>query len=214
MIYRKANINGKLYDVLTSKEYFEQGELYDYKTTAILDNGFLYPLRKKNRLGSGCGAFMITKDVLKLVDPTEEEKEIYRAKEVIDLTSTSSMVEMIEKQSKFRNMERQILCDVDNIYKPVITESDTPHARALKEAIIAKRIDINKYKHRIPTICNDKRTFAQPNITMYKLLSTAKALDIDVQLILKDKSPDVPNPMGKEIVVDLITCDEDDMNNM
>ena len=36
-----------------------------------------------------------------------------------------------------------------------------------------------------------------------------KALDIKATLILEDKSPDVPNPMGKKISIDLTGYDNE-----
>ena len=49
-----------------------------------------------------------------------------------------------------------------------------------------------------------------PEITLFMFERMCEKLDMKAQLIITDKNPDVPNPMGKTIVVDLISDDEDE----
>ena len=76
----------------------------------------------------------------------------------------------------------------------------------LKEAVIAKNIDLDKYEQRFGVnYNNDKRLFNRNTITMSKLKTMFDVLDMKATLIIEDKSEEVPNPMGKKIIVDLTT---------
>ena len=76
---------------------------------------------------------------------------------------------------------------------------------ALKEAIIAKHIDLDSYDYRFgqSNFPNDKRLLKKDSISLKKLVAYCNALDITATLTLKDANSDVPNPMGKEITYDL-----------
>ena len=107
--------------------------------------------------------------------------------------------------------EKEILTNPDNIFIPTISEKDSPAMRGLKQAIIEKRIDIDKYQDRFgkENFPNDKRKFKDTDITMFMMNRMNKALDIKATLILEDKSPDVPNPIGRKISIDLTGYDEE-----
>ena len=99
-------------------------------------------------------------------------------------------------------METDILTDADSIFCPTISNNDSPEMAAFKEAIIAKHIDINKYASRFgENFLNDKRILRTNNITMNKLVSMCKKLDIEAELILRDSKTCQANKMGdgKEI---------------
>ena len=82
--------------------------------------------------------------------------------------------------------------------------------KGMKEAVIAKNIDLDKYEHRFGSnYNNDKRLFNKNNISLPMIKRLSKALDMKATLILEDASPDVPNPIGKKIVIDVIGNDED-----
>ena len=94
----------------------------------------------------------------------------------------------------------QILTDADNIYIPIIGDEDGPEMVALKTAIGSKKCDINKYAFRFgPNFLNNKRLLKEKNITLNKLILMADNLDMEAELILRDKNHDVPNPMGQEV---------------
>ena len=79
-----------------------------------------------------------------------------------------------------------------------------------KESIIAKNIDIYKYKSRIPNFNNNIRLLNSDNITLTKLKEMCNGLDINLKLTFSDMNGDVVNPMGKEITVDINGSGEDD----
>lgn len=199
---KKGKVNGKIYEVITQDEYYKHPNIYDGTLTAIEKNGILYPIRN-NDLGPG---YYTKSQVMGVyINPHEEDRNNYSSDNVIDFSSASDMKDIIEKKAQYANLEREILCDADNIFRPVIRENDAPMMKALKEAVIKKNMDINKYESRFgSTFNNDKRIFNNSSITLNKLISTADALDMKVTVSIEDKGPDVPNPIGSVITVDLI----------
>ena len=82
--------------------------------------------------------------------------------------------------------------------------------KAMKEAINLKHIDIDKYEPRFgPNFNNDKRLLKKDSITFRKLKDVCEALDMKATLKLEDANPNVPNPIGKKIAIDLTGYDED-----
>ena len=129
---------------------------------------------------------------------------------IVDFGSASSTQEFIEKNNEYRDKEREILTTPDNIFVPQLKEGDLPEMQALKEAVISKHIDIDKYAHKFDRFNNDKRLFNDTSISMKKLKSMCDSLDIKATLILEDKSSDVPNPMGKKVEVVITRGDDNE----
>lgn len=204
---KKGKINGTIYDVVSIEDYQNNKLLYDNKFTAIEKDGVLYPITKnKNTPGyyNGGGLFGV------YIKPEPSKLNEYSSSNIIDFNSINNMKEMIEKNTALRDMEREILCSSDNKFKPIIHEKDDLEMKALKEAVIAKNIDLDKYESRFgSSYNNDKRLFKKNNISLSKLKSIANNLDISVTLTLEDKSPDVPNPMGRKIVVNIAGGEDD-----
>jgi hypothetical protein len=76
--------------------------------------------------------------------------------------------------------------------------------RALKMALNAKHIDIDKYAGRFgENFPNDKRQLKNNNATLKIIKRFCENCDMEAFLTFRDKSDDVPNPMGTEIVVSL-----------
>ena len=100
--------------------------------------------------------------------------------------------------------ERSILTTIDNVFAPDITENDTPEMKAIKQAILDKHIDLDKYEPRFgPNYNNDKRLLKKNSITFGKLRSICNALDIKASITIEDAGPDVPNPIGRVITAEL-----------
>lgn len=203
----KGTINGKIYDIIDLPEY--NPELYDPKTTAVQKGDYLYPI-KTSESDEGVGVYMTPGNPVSVFrEPVSDyEREIYMAGDnVIDFKNIKNMSECIDAQAAFLNMERTILTTPDNIFVPVVGENDEPAMRALKEAVVKKGIDLDKYAPRFgANYCNDKRLFKGSSITMAKLTTMANNLDMKCTLIVEDANPDVPNPIGDRIVVNL--CSE------
>lgn len=201
----KACINGKIYDITTCEEYEKNSSLYDPRLTVIERDGILYPIKSDNNDDFGYIASDSPLHYFKL-PTTQEDQTTYAVEnnEIIKFQDINSMTDYIEKQSEYKNLERTILTSPDNIFMPVVTSNDEPTMRALKEAVLAKNIDLDKYSSRFgANYCNDKRLFKGTKITLSKLKDIAENLDMNCTLIIEDKSEDVPNPIGKKIVVNI-----------
>ena len=87
---------------------------------------------------------------------------------------------------------------------PKIFDDDSAEMKALKNAVLDKQIDLDKYEPRFGSnYNNDKRLFNKSTISLAMLKRVCDALDIEATLTLTDKSDDVPNPIGRTIEVKL-----------
>ena len=99
----------------------------------------------------------------------------------------------------------------DNITVPNISSLDSPEMRGLKEAIIAKHIDFDKYSDRFGSnFANDKRILKTNSITQKMLKRILRNIDVKATLILEDTSPNVANTMGKKIEIDITENGEEE----
>ena len=95
--------------------------------------------------------------------------------------------------------------DGSNVFRPPLSEMDSAEMRGLKQSIIAKNIDMDKYAERFgPNYPNDKRKMKDSSITSFLLKRACKNLDINVDLVFSDAGPNVPNPMGKTITINMV----------
>ena len=198
---KKAKIDGKIVDVVERHE-LSTGSNLPYGYTGIELDDYVLPLRAKN--DTRPGVYRGGNVVLVVKKPNATEQAEYSKENIIDFGSASDMKDLISKQNALREMERSIVTTVDNIFCPQIRETDAPEMVALKKAVAAKGIDIDKYESRFgANFNNDKRLFDKSSITLSKLKSMCNALDINATLILSDSSEEVPNPMREKIVIPL-----------
>jgi len=212
-------IDGKLVEIITDKEYAEKYKFYSdnpgiLASTAleveIDDKKYALPFRGKTSDAPG----IIPDGAIYFVNLPENEKANYDEDnlEIVDYNDSKTIVDFLQRNEQIRKMESNILTDIDNIFCPQIGPDDSPEIKAFKEAIASKKCDINKYAPRFgDNYCNDRRILKGNSITMNKLVSMSKKLDIEVELILRNaNNGDVPNPMDKEISVILTG---EDVNN-
>lgn len=206
----KCKIGDKIYDVISVEDYIKNQELIDPSYTAIKDGDYLYPIRPKT--SEQPGFYPISNAIIEFKEPmTDKDKEEYSIDNTINFEDAKSLKEIISKQNKLKSAERSILTTPDNIFIPTIGENDSPEMVGLKKAVIAKEIDIDKYQGRFGSnYSNDKRLFNDGSITMSKLKTMMKALDMKGTLIIEDLNEDVPNPIGSKIVIDLLGGDNDE----
>ena len=211
MNFKRAKVEDKMVNVVDIEELQTNRELYNTGNIAVEierseGDTFVLPYRpnvnvkaKNNKPGvyqlEGVGDF--------IVYPDSNDVEEYKP-EVIDLTSSKSMQEYIEKQGRLRNMEKELLISPDNIFTPQITDEDTPLMKGLKKAVIEKHIDIDKYADGYgENFPNDKRKFKDHDISIKLFERHIDVLGIKAVLVLSDSSPDIPNPIGKSIYIPL-----------
>lgn len=209
MMNKKGKINGLMFDVVEFEQYQNNKPLYNNKFTAIESDGLLYPITNNKRTpgyyhkeGNLFGQF---------IEPDQTQIYDYSNENIIDFNSVSSMKDILEKSIALRDMEKEILCSSDNKFKPVIDEKDDLEMKALKEAIIAKDIDLDSYEHRFGhNYNNDKRLFKKNSMSLRKMKTFGNALDMRITLTIQDKNSDVVNPIGRVITVDITGGDYDE----
>lgn len=208
-VMRKARVNNKIVNVVTPEEYKRNESLYNTATTFIKTGDYILPIINKDdgRVGyyPACGLFGI------VTQPSEETREEYSASKIIDFSEKGTVKELIEAEEYVKDLENEIIVNSDNIFIPPLLENDTAEMRGLKEAVISKNIDINAYASRMGrNFTNNKKIFKDSSVSMLKLKTLCSALDIDVTLTFKDKEGKIVNPIGREIVVDLISGGDGD----
>ena len=202
MDIKKAKAGDKIYSVVSERDYINS-DTTDY--LAIEMDNYFYPVRKQDEAINSipgvydCGPF------IRYIHPaTEEQQEELSMGNIIDFNK-DNIKDLIKSSNLLKEKEREILISPDNVTMVSIGEFDDPEMKALKRAIMDKHMDIDKYESRFgPNFNNDKRLLSKSRITISKLKSMCENLDIKATLILEDTSPDVPNPIGHKIEVELV----------
>ena len=204
----KANIKNHMYDVVTLDQYQENPNQFLQNHIAVKEGDYLYPVLSPTQ--EGLGVRVGTTMSLFEQPTSESQKKIYSKENMIDFSDVDSMATMIDRLDAVKKLESDVLTSVDNIFTAKINPSDTPEMVALKTAVNNKHIDLDKYAYRLgANYNNDKRLFNKPNISLGMLKRMATALDMQVTLTIKDV-PEAPNPIGKEIVVDITSNSSDE----
>lgn len=209
MMNKKGKINGSMYDIVDFESYQNNKLLYNNKFTAIESDGLLYPVTKNKNVP---GYYHNEGDLFgQFIEPDQTQIYEYSSENVIDFNSATSMKEIVEKSIALRDMEKEILCSSDNKFRPVIDEKDDLEMKALKEVIIAKDIDLDKYEARFgPNYNNDKRLFKKNSMSLRKMKTIGNALDIKITLTFQDKNENVANPIGRVFTVDITGGEDED----
>lgn len=211
---RKMKIRDALYDVITYDEYCRNRPLYDRYPASIAimpGDGFVYPIRNPmSDIRPGMYPLGMGFDWFK-PPMTRYELNDYSQTNIIDFSESKNFRDVIANQDRLNKEERTILTTINSLTVPVIQDSDEPAMVALKEAIIAKHIDLDSYDYRFgpSNFPNDKRLLKKDSISLKKLVAYCNALDIRATLTLRDANSDVPNPMGKDITYDLNYSDRE-----
>lgn len=203
----KAKINGKIYDILDFNTACKYRDQIDQSVTAIKieDSNNVLPIRNKTDMLPGV---YFSGDLIFVKEPDCYDAEEYSSKNIINFDDAKSLKEIIKKQDELNSLERSILTNPDNIFIPSIGENDSPEMAGLKAAVTKKNIDLDKYAPRFGSnYSNDKRLFNDSTITMSKMKTIMKNLDMKGTLIIEDIDDKVPNPIGEKIVIDLVGGD-------
>lgn len=205
---RKMKIRDALYDVVTYDEFCRNRPLYMRYPDSVAvmgGDGFVYPIRNPSSdFRPGMYPMGLGMDWFK-PPMSKYEMQDYSQSNIIDFSESKNFRDVIANQERLNREERSILTTINSLTVPTIQDSDEPAMIALKEAIIAKHIDLDSYDYRFgqSNFPNDKRLLKKDSISLKKLVAYCNALDITATLTLKDANSDVPNPMGKEITYDL-----------
>lgn len=202
---KKIQIGNKIYNVVTQNEYLKSPELYNAKFTAIESEfGDVLPIRQYGDIGYGIYDLQPNSLCNEVYLPPEDKKEEYSTDRIIDYSSAKSIADVFANNKLLRDIQSEIITDEENILNLKISDDDTPEMKALKQAINLKQADKTQYEDRFTQYQNDMRLLTKgKSITLGKLISLCDIFDISAELILKDKSNNVPNPMNSEINIDL-----------
>ena len=208
MKVKKIVLEDAIYDVVPESDYLMNYIALNssYKFIAIERPGslFVYPVRRGVYMPDRPGAYEYDCAVFYYDPVFPNDIAAYSVSNIIDYSNAHSLRDVIMTTQRIASAEASILTNIDNVFIPEIGPNDTPEMIAFKQAIINKRIDLDRYEQRFgPNYNNDKRLLKKPNITFGKLRDMCNALDIKVSLKLEDVSPDVPNPMGMQIVTEI-----------
>lgn len=216
MDLRKAKINGKISDIISFQTLNENRNIYhDPNTNAPVavecdkGNGEVYylPYYAGGNINSnrpGVYPVDINHEVDFVIYPDKDDSSKYQPDRIVDFRNINSIQEYLNIQREAEELQNDVVSNPDNIFIPPLLETDTPEMRVLKEAVIAKKIDIDKYQDSFgDNFPNDKRKFFDNKITLFLLKRDCECLDIKAELVLSDASENVPNPLGREIRVQL-----------
>ena len=206
MDYKKASVDGKIRDVIDYSE-LPKINTNNYDNLAVLHNGVIYPERNPN-VEISPGLYVYEWGTI-LHEPTEEQLSEYLAENKLIDFKANNIRELIEKSDRLKEAENTLLVctDPEGITTYPIGNNDSPEMVAVKSAINAKHIDIKKYQARWDTYANDIRLLNKESLSLAKLKTFAKNLDMKVSIVVEDKSPNVPNPIGDKIVIDIVGGD-------
>ena len=204
---KRTVINGKMYELITHEEYTADpslanqsaGILTDYK-----DKQIVLPYKGKYNGNTSIPGIYNAGCIDFIVYPEEDAIEQYIPKKIIDFSNTDSIRESLEKSDIIERLKEPWITSPDNITSLAISREDKPEMIALKSAINIKGIDLDKYGVRFgDNYPNDKRQLKNNSATLNIIRRFCDKLDMEAILTLRDKNPNVPNPMNTEIKVSL-----------
>lgn len=139
---------------------------------------------------------------------TEDEMELYCPPEesMVDFSNINSMKDLIKSIETSNELSNKALEGSDNATIPVIKDTNSPTMIALKTAIAAKQINLDKYAERFGNnFPNDKRKLNDDDVTLFILQRYCERLDLNLDIVISDrKDIKAPNPMNKEIRANIV----------
>lgn len=220
----KGVLNGQVYDIVT----LEQLKKFKTAKECSLEN---MAVETKNEKGEEVILPVITDkpysnnvltpgvypvgpmNVLKF--PKESELKKYQKSNVnmVNFSNNDSLEQILEKKDSLRSFSEPWVTSTDNTTVCPISEDDQPEMKAIKSALNAKHVDFNAYAPRFGmNFPNNKRQLNNNSATLKFLKTFCECLDLDAELTIKDKNPNVPNPMGRVIHVSLTDLSSTDNN--
>ena len=205
----KSAANGQVYDVISYDEYGKNFDMYNGRTDVAVSancrgKDIILPIKGKysgNPISpgvydAGCVDFFNY--------PDETTIERYVPTNTVHMSNSDDIRDLIIAGEAAKKLDEPFITMPDNVTNIPIRETDHPEMVALKLALNAKHIDIDKYAGRFgDNYPNDKRQLKLESATLKIIKRFCENCDMDAVLILKDRDKDVPNPMNREIRVSL-----------
>ena len=206
MNYKNYSIDDRFINVITADEYASCQDIYPAGSAAIEKekDGTTYYLPIRSTTDSAPGFYPAGNCVAFTKYPEVGDNTYSDPSKLVDFSNTKDMKELMDKQNQFRDLEYEMLCTPGDVLVAPYLPTDTPLMRGFKEAINAKGIVAINYKERMgANYSNDIRKVKEDDITIKMASRMAKSLDEEMILIIRDTSPDVANPIGREIVINI-----------
>lgn len=204
---KRCIISGQMYDLVSYDEYINQEPIRSNSTAIIEEykgDNIVLPYRGTlsgqptlpGIYNAGCVDFCIY--------PEDNMTSQYIPNKIIDINNKMAMKDILEKEDIMARLDEPWITSPDNITKFPINDADQPEMVCLKTALNEKEIDFDKYSPRFgDNFPNDKRQLKNNGATLNIIKRFCEKCDMEAILILRDKNPNVPNPIGKEISVSL-----------
>ena len=206
---KKTVSNGKVYEMVELEEYHKNPKAYLGRHDVgivVKQNGedIVIPLRENYTnnpispgvYNAGCIDF--------IVEPDESSHSKYVPEQIVSFDSNMDAQKIIESGEQLRRLDEPFITTPDNITKIPISVDDQPEMKVLKMALNEKNMDFDKYANRFgQNFPNDKRQLKNNSVTLNIIKRFCANMDMEAILTLRDKSPDVPNPIGHDITMSL-----------
>lgn len=217
-IYDKlVNIKGGRFGVFSEEYYKSHMDILkddDHCAVEINRNGknYILPILSTMNSADNPGIYSADGKISFINYPSKEDEKAYMPEgdDVLTFDDFDSLQTISDAKKKLDESINKLIetTDGSSIYRPPLLESDSAEMRAMKECIIAKNIDLDKYKDRFgANYPNDKRKLKDDNITLNMISRMCENLDIRLDLVFSDASGEIPNPMDKVVKANIIPGD-------
>ena len=220
----KGVLNGQVYDIVSMEQYkkFKQakeGSLENIAVVSKTEDGeeVVLPVITDKPYSPNVitpGVYPVgPANILKY--PRQQDLKKYQKSNVnmVNFSNNDSLEQILEKKESLRSFSEPWVTSTDNTTLCPISEDDQPEMIAIKSALNAKHVDFNAYAPRFGVnFPNNKRQLNNNSATLKFLKTFCECLDLDAELTIKDKNPNVPNPMNKVIHVSLTDLSSTDNN--
>lgn len=191
---------GNRYKVKKYKEgkKLKLGNAYIIKKYVIPYRGEYDTIAECNADGVGIYYCKETESI-KIIRPFSVKKQKKYSKDNIYELDLDYMTRVIASENISSSLDDNVLeLDTGEVFAPEIVESDNMCQRVIKDALRRKNIDLKAYANRFssPTnMGNHKRALLNHGMNTDRFLEWAEILDIDIDIIYKDKEG-CTYPMG------------------
>lgn len=213
----KTVMNGQMYELVDYNDYGKQSELYSNSQEPIafkekVDGKDIVLPFKGDYSGKPINPGVYNAGPIDfIIYPDEDNIDKYIPEEIIEFNNMSKMQDILERQKTLVKLREPWITTPDNITKLPINNDDNPEMVCLKTAINEKEIDLDKYSVRFgDNFPNDKRQLKNSGATLNIIKRFCDKCDMEALLTLRDKNPDVPNPIGREITVSLTEIENEE----
>lgn len=208
-------LKGQMYSLLTYEEYSKISDYTASFSDAVLqkyhDKDIVLPVKGKVKVNRSVPGIYNAGIIDFIVYPNNENIDEFVPEQIISMSNKTPMKEMLERKDIMARLDEPWITSPDNITSFQIMEDDKPEMICLKTALNKKNIDIDKYGARFgPNFPNDKRQLKNNSATLNIIKRFCQYMDMEALLTLRDKNPNVPNPIGDTITVSLSDLSDED----